>query len=71
MALVFALSHVLTLVSSSPSPEELPSSSALRLTFGEDSNSFYEDIPDSFTSAYLNVSRRDDFGWKWERTEVG
>lgn len=71
MALVLAISHVLSLVSSTSSSEELPSGSALRLSLGDEVKSYYEDIPESYTSAYLNVSRLSEHGWLWDRSDTG
>lgn len=71
MALLIAISHVFSLVSSASSPEELPSGSALRLSLGDEVKSYYEDIPESYTSAYLNVSRLSEHGWLWDRSDTG
>lgn len=71
MALFLALSQIFTLVSSTPAPEDFPIGSALQLSPGDEPKSFDEEIPNSFTSAYINITRRDQHGWKWEKSEVG
>lgn len=63
MAVVFSLIHILPVVSSSPSPEDWASGVPYQLS--DDNRA------DTFTSAYINVSREDEHGWRWDKTEVG
>lgn len=66
---IAALSQI---VSSTSGPEDFPIGAALQLSPGDDTKSFDDEIPNSFTSAYVNVTYKDgDSTWKWERTEVG
>ncbi|XP_063927590.1 E3 ubiquitin-protein ligase goliath-like [Zophobas morio] len=63
-SLLIALGHVL-LVSASAVPEDWVSGSPFSHFTNDDSRA------DTFTSAYLNVSRMTDEGWVWDKTEVG
>lgn len=71
MAFVLTVCHACTMVSSSTLPEDLPVSSALQLSPGDEPKSFDEELPDLFTSAYINITYKDKYGYKWERAEVG
>ncbi|KAK4887654.1 hypothetical protein RN001_003925 [Aquatica leii] len=69
--LIATLSRVFTTVSSTSGPEDFPVGAALQLSPGDDTRSFDDDIPNSFISAYLNVTYRDHNELKWERLECG
>lgn len=65
---VLLISHVLTLVSSAPSSGGDPSveAAALQLAPEDDPKTYDEDV-----YAFLNVTYKDQYGWKWEKAEVG
>lgn len=61
MAVVLTLTHLFVLATSKPSPEDWASGSAIH-TITDDN---------SFISAYINVSREDENGWRWDKTDLG
>lgn len=65
VTVMFALTHMMALASSSAAPEDWVSGSPFAHFTSDDSRA------DTFTSAYLNVSLLTDDGWKWDKTEVG
>ncbi|KAF5300013.1 hypothetical protein FQR65_LT09269 [Abscondita terminalis] len=66
-----ALSQLFTIVSSTSAPEDFPIGAALQLSPGDDTRSFDDDIPNSFISAYINITYRDGKDKKWEKSECG
>uniref|UniRef100_A0A1Y1LZ18 RING-type domain-containing protein n=1 Tax=Photinus pyralis TaxID=7054 RepID=A0A1Y1LZ18_PHOPY len=69
---IVTFSQIIAIVSSTSGPEDFPIGAALQLSPGDDARSFDDEIPNSFTSAYVNVTYKDSANtWKWERTEVG